>query len=77
MKKTAFIVSVVFILVSLFSVFSVSAYTPTFEVAANNALLVNVDTEDRVYAKNTDSRISPASTVFMMVALIVAELTDD
>ncbi len=77
MKKTAFIVSVVFILVSLFSVFSVSAYTPTFEVAANNALLVNVDTEDRVYAKNTDSRISPASTVFMMVALIVAERTDD
>ena len=67
-------------IVFVFTVILVPAhgYTPsTFEVDAEGALLVNLDTGDRLYSKNTDSRLYPASLTKLMTALVLYESTDD
>ncbi len=73
MKKTPFVISIVLILTLVFSPLSALAYTPTFEVGAENALLINPDTGDILYSDGVDERILPASTVFLMVALVVCD----
>ncbi len=77
MKKTTFVVSIVLILTLVFAPFSALAYTPTFEVGGENALLINPDTQDVLYSSGADERISPASTVFLMVALVVCDNVAD
>ncbi len=77
MKKTSFVVSIVLILTLIFAPFSAFAYTPTFEVGAENALLINPDTGDIFYSAGVDEKIAPASTVFLMVALVVCDNVAD
>ncbi len=77
MKKFALslcvsIITVILLCSNLF----VAAYTPTFEVEANNALLVNIDTDEVVYSKNADERIYTASLSYLMNALVVCEKVD-
>lgn len=77
MKKTTFVISIVLIAVLLFSQVTASAYTPTFEVIAPNVCLMNLDTGYVLYQKGEDERIAPASTCFLMVALVTAENLSD
>ena len=77
MKKTTFVISIVLILTLLFSQVTALAYTPTFEVAAPNACLMNLDTGYILYQKNADEQIAPASTCFLMVALVTADTISD
>lgn len=77
MKKTCFVISIVLILTLVFAPCSALAYTPTFEVDGSNALLANPDTGDVLYSTGADDRILPASTVFLMVALVVCDNTAD
>ncbi len=71
---------IVLIIATLFSVtvISASAYTPTnFEIDAEGALLVNMDTGDILYSKNADKRLYPASLTKLMTALVLYENTRD
>ncbi len=74
MKKFALSLCVSIItLVLLASTLFVSAYTPTFEVSAKNALLVNIDTDEVIYSKNANDRIYTASLNYLMNAIIVCD----
>lgn len=54
------------------------AYTPsTFDVDAEGALLVNLDTGDRLYSKNVDQKLYPASLTKLMTALLLYESTTE
>lgn len=79
MKKTIITMIIVAMLASITAVFYASAYTPTFDVASNNVMLVNTDTGDVLYDKNSADRIYPASVSYLMNALVVCEnvLPDD
>ncbi len=76
MKKIALLLCVCIIFVMITSVFTVSAYTPTFDVNAKSALLMNTDTGEVLLSKNVDKRIYPASLSYLMNALIVVENTN-
>lgn len=66
------------ILIAISAFVPVSAYTPSnFDVDAEGALLVNIDTGDILYSKNPDKRLYPASLTKLMTALILYENTAD
>ncbi len=74
MKKIALslcvsIITVVLLCSNLFA----SAYTPTFEVKAENALVVNIDTNEVIYSKNADKKIYTASLSYLMNAIVVCD----
>lgn len=77
MKKTSFVISIVLICSLLFSQVTALAYTPTFEVGAPNVCLMNPETGYVLYENRADEKISPASTCFLMVALVVADNMTD
>lgn len=77
MRKTTFIISIVLILTIFASNFTALAYTPTFEVKAENVLLVNTNTDDVLYSKNADGKIMPTSLTYLMVALLTYESVSD
>lgn len=71
---------VIFIVILIFSVAVVptSAYTPTnFEIDAEGAMLVNMDTGDIIYHKNIHQKLYPASLTKLMTALVLYENTND
>lgn len=77
MKKIALslcvsIITIVLLCSNLFA----AAYTPTFEVRANNALVVNIDTNEVIYSKNADQKVYTASLSYLMNALVVCEKAD-
>ena len=74
MKKIALslcvsIITIVLLCSNLFA----WAYTPTFDVSAKNALLVNIDTDEIIYSKNADDKIYTASLSYLMNAIVVCE----
>lgn len=73
MKKTALVLCMLLIIVTLMPAFSASAYTPTFDINAKSSLLINTDTGDVLYRNNTSERIYPASLSYLMVALVASE----
>ncbi len=75
MKKVSITILISILLASFLYSFTAAAYTPTFEVASNNIMLVNTDTGDILYEKNADERIFPASISYLMNAIIVCERT--
>lgn len=78
MFKKIFCVLFVIILTVSVAVIPASAYTPTnFEVDAEGAMLVNMDTGDILYQKNADKRLYPASLTKLMTALVLYENTKD
>ena len=78
MTKRFFCVLTTIILVFTLITVPAYSYTPsTFEVDAEGALLVNLDTGDRLYSKNTDNRLYPASLTKLMTALVLYESTED
>ncbi len=77
MKKIFCITLCLIITVSLLSI-PVSAYTPTnFDIDAEGAMLVNMDTGDILYQKNSDKKLYPASLTKLMTALVLFENTSD
>lgn len=78
MAKKIFCIAFIIILIFSVAVVPASAFVPTnFEIAAEGALLVNLDTEDVIYAKNIDERLYPASLTKIMTALVLYENTSD
>ena len=84
MKKKVFslLFSLVILAGALFGPLSpgltAAAFQPTdFEVSAEGAMLVSLDTGGVLYAKNIDARLYPASLTKIMTALIVVEETED
>lgn len=78
MRKRIF--CIIFSLLIIFSVavVPVSAYTPTgFEVSAEGALLMSLDTGEVIYSKNTDKKLYPASLTKLMTAVVLYENTPD
>ncbi len=70
------LISIVFLV--LLTAIPISAYTPTnFEVSAEGAMLVNLDSGDILYKKNIDKKLYPASLTKLMTALILYESTND
>lgn len=84
MKKTLFSLLTVLTLLTgvLFGPLSPSltaeAFQPTdFEVSAEGAMLVSLDTGGVLYQKNIDERLYPASLTKIMTAVLVIENTPD
>lgn len=78
MAKRIFCVLTVIIIAFSALTVPASAYTPsTFEVDAEGALLVNLDSGDRLYSKNTDRKLYPASLTKLMTAILLYESTDE
>ncbi len=51
-----------------------SAYEPTgFDITANAAMLISLDTDEILYEKNADTKVYPASITKIMTALVILE----
>ena len=78
MLKKFFCILTVFTLIFASVAVPAYGYTPsTFEVDAEGALLVNLDTGDKLYSKNTDRKLYPASLTKLMTALLLYESTTE
>lgn len=78
MFKKIFCIAFVVILTLSVIVMPTSAYTPTnFEIDAEGAMLVNMDTGDVLYQKNIHQKLYPASLTKLMTALVLYENTKD
>lgn len=76
-KKIFCICFSIFILVSC-TIVPTLAYTPTnFDVSAEGALLVSMDTGAILYSKNMHEKLYPASLTKIMTALLLLENTPD
>lgn len=76
-KKLFCILFVVIITVACVAT-PISAYVPSsFDVDAEGALLINMDTGDRLYQKNTDKKLYPASLTKLMTALVLCDSVAD
>lgn len=77
MKKRIF--SLVLIICLIFSCsFPANAFEITsFEVPAEAAALVSLDTGEVLYSKNIDKKVYPASMVQIMAAVVILENVDD
>ncbi len=72
MKKTFF--CLILIVSIIFTSVSASAYTPTsFDITAESAIMVSLDTGEVVFSKDADVRRYPASLTKIMTALIMLE----
>lgn len=78
MFKKIFCISLILIITTLTVVLPTAAYVPSsFEVDAEGALLVNMDTGDRIFEKNVDKKLYPASLTKLMTALVLYESVSD
>ena len=78
MFKKIFCCSFVFIIIICAVLPTAFSYTPTnFNIDAEGALLINTDTGDVLFSKNTDQRFYPASLTKLMTALVLYESCPD
>ncbi|MEF9983947.1 MAG: D-alanyl-D-alanine carboxypeptidase, partial [Oscillospiraceae bacterium] len=56
---------------------STSKYTPPFELDAKGVFLINTDTNEVIYEKNSSEKMYPASTTKIMTAILALELVPD
>ena len=76
-KKIICVIFSIILTVSVLSV-PVNAYTPdTFDIDAEGAMLVNMDTGDVLYKKNADKKLYPASLTKLMTAYVLYKNTSD
>lgn len=76
-KKIFSVILIILVLTSSISL-PVSAFTPTsFEVRAESAVLISLDTGETLYEKNTDERRYPASLTKVMTAMLLIENSND
>ncbi len=62
------------ICLGLIPTLSVSAYEPTgFDITANAAMLVSLDTDEVLYSKNENERVYPASITKIMTTILMLE----
>ncbi|HHW45320.1 MAG TPA: D-alanyl-D-alanine carboxypeptidase [Clostridiales bacterium] len=77
MKKTVFSLFLMVILL-INCVPGVAAIKPTnFDISAEAAMLVSLDTGNILYSKNTDKKMYPASLTKIMTAVLIIENTQD
>ena len=76
MKKKIFsvIVSVILILSTIIPAFAESKYYPPFETTANGVFLINMDTDEIIYEKNSTNRMYPAYLTKIMTTILALEL---
>ncbi len=78
MKKTVLAIFLIITLaVSVFSVGAGAYQISGFDVTAEGVLLVSLDTDDVLFARNTEKKLYPASLTKIMTALLVLEKTTD
>ena len=77
MKKTAIVLSILILLISVMPAFSASAYTPTFKVNAKKYILKNTDTGDVIDSNGIQDKIYPASITMMMTAYVAKQQMTD
>ncbi len=78
MRKLTFFLSMLLAIVFCTNAFSVSAaYTPPFDVKAEAAYLVNLNTGDVIYEKNADKKMYPASLTKLMTSILAFEMVKD
>lgn len=78
MKRFAFLLSFLFIFATLAMPLSASAYEITgFELQAETAMLISLDTDEVMYSKNADMKRYPASLTKIMTAVVVLNNCDD
>ena len=74
MIKRIFCVIICIIISASAFTLSASAFVPTnFDIDAEGALLINIDTENILYQKNADTKLYPASLTKLMTALLLYE----
>ncbi len=73
-KKIFSVIFSLFLLASLLSPVTVSAYEVTeFEITAKAGALISLDTGEFLYEKNIDKKVYPASITKIMTAVIILE----
>ena len=78
MFKKFFCLIIPFMLAFSIAATTTAAYTPSnFDIDAEGAMLVNIDTGDVLYQKNIDKKLYPASLTKLMTALVLYENTTD
>ncbi len=78
MKKIiSSLILIVILSLTVFSVPSMAAYSPDFEITAKGVYLVNLDTDTVIYEKNKDERLYPASLTKIMTSLLLVEMVPD
>lgn len=79
MKKTISLLLVFVILSVGFLSFETSAanYNPDFEITAQGAYMVNLDTDTLIYEKNAHKKLYPASLTKLMTCLLLVENIPD
>ncbi|WP_312641595.1 D-alanyl-D-alanine carboxypeptidase family protein [Hydrogenoanaerobacterium sp.] len=78
MRKLSFSLALLMTVIFCTAAFSVSAaYTPPFDITAEAAYLVNLNTGDVIYEKNADKKMYPASLTKLMTCILAFELVDD
>ncbi len=78
MRKLSLIVSVVMVIVMAAGFMPVKAnaeltFSPDFDIYSEAALLINLDTGEVIYEKNSDKQLVPASLTKIMTAVILLE----
>ncbi len=77
-RLSKFIITFILIFAIFSSVFSVSAFQISeFEINAQGAVLVSLDTDEILYSKNPEQKMYPASITKLLVAAIVLDNTSD
>lgn len=82
MKKIVSMICVFVVITSILSPIksfaqSTSKYSPPFETTAQGVYLINTDTDEVIYEKNSTQKMYPASTTKIMTAILAIEMIDD
>ena len=78
MKQSKIILSafIILLLIALPCI-PAAAELPTIEITAENALVIDLDTDFVAYSKNPDEKVHPAGAVKIMTAILAFEKTKD
>lgn len=77
MKKYRLLCGILAVLMLIVCVPAASAIEDAPEVAANNVMLISMNTGAVIYEKNADEQIYPASTTKLMTMAVAIEMIDD
>ena len=77
-KKLSLFLALIITMSILFSVtaFAESKYYPPFETTAEGVYLINLDTNEVIYEKNSREKMYPASLTKIMTTILALEYTD-
>ena len=73
-KITTVILTIMIIILTIVPSFAESKYYPPFETTAKGVFLMNLDTNEIIYEKNSTDKMYPASLTKIMTAILALEL---